>query len=210
MAIPVFAHVAAASYFIPAGVGLRYWKSAPVPLKVFTLFCVYSTLHLIAEFTLGRMKISNQFLLNYHQIVELTAILFVYYSWAIEKRIKNLFLIFGLGYSLMWVVNKLFFEDPMHFSENISILALFIQIISSIIILNALVGSSRESVTRHAIFWIALGVLLYAAGTIIISGFSNTILALGMEYFNILWHFNWGFTIIANILYARSFACTML
>lgn len=209
MAIPPFAHIAAVSYFLPAGVGLRYWKLSPAPMKVFTLFCVYSTLHLIAEFTLGRMKISNQFLLNYHQIIELGAILYVYHAWVPGKRLKDLFQYFGLGYSLLWIVNKFFFEDPMRFSENISLVALFLQIIASLIIMNSIVNSSREHVSAHAIFWIALGVLLYASGTIIVNGFSNTILAMGMVYFNILWHINWGFTIIANILYARSFRCRL-
>jgi hypothetical protein len=207
MAIPVFAHIAAASYLIPAGSGIRSWKRLPAPMKVFSLFCIYSFVHLLAEFVLGRMGISNLFLLDYHQIVELLCILFIYAIWIGNKRYKDLFQYLGLAYALLWMINMFYFEDPQQFSEVTAMTALFIQIVTSIIVLNALIRTSREPVAHHSIFWIALGVLLYAAGTIIVSGFSNTILAMGISYFNILWHINWGFTVIANILFARSFLC---
>jgi hypothetical protein len=209
VAIPLFAHVAAASYFIPAGAGFRYWRTSPVPVRVFTVFCIYSTLHLIAEFTLGRLGISNLFLLNYHQIVEFSCILFVYISWVKEERTKDLFQYLGLAYGLVWLINKYFYEDPERFSEVISAVAMVFLMFASVIVLNTLVRSAKEPVREHAVFWIALGVLLYGAGTVVVTSFSNTILAMGMEYFNMLWHINWGFTVITNVLYARSFSCRL-
>ncbi len=207
MTIPVFAHVAAASYFIPAAAGLWFWKRSASPMRIFTLFCVYSTLHLVMEFTLGRFGISNQFLLNYHQIIELLSILYLFHARVPERRTKLLFRSIAGVYSAVWLVNKFFYEDPERFSEGITIAAMLFLMAASVIVLNMIVRTSTEPATHHASFWIALAVLLYGAGTVIITGYSNTILAMGMTAFDIFWHINWGFTVITNIFYARSFLC---
>lgn len=207
MTIPIFAHVAAGSFVIPAAVGLRYWRSQNFPMKIFIVFCIYSVFHLAAEFTLGRFGISNQFLSNYHQIVELVCILYVYHQWIDNRFFKRLFISFGIVYCLVWLVNKFFYEDPERFSEMITTIALLFLIVSSVIVMNGLIRTSRESIFQHSIFWIALGVLLYSAGTIVVTSYSNEILAMGILYFNILWHINWGFTIIANIMYSKGLLC---
>ncbi|MFA6456464.1 MAG: hypothetical protein WCW40_06535 [Bacteroidota bacterium] len=207
MQIPVFAHIAAASALLPLGAGLRYWKASRFPMKLFAAFSGFSVLHLLVEFVLGRMGKSNMWLVDFHQIVELFCILYVYHAWTTNRRLKDIFQYSAMFYSLTWIINKFYFEDPQHFSEiNLSI-AMLMLIIASVIILNSLVRITQHSVIRHSVFWIASGVLLYSAGTIIVIALSNQVLAMGIEYFNIMWHINWGFTIFANILYARSFAC---
>ncbi|NUN68818.1 MAG: hypothetical protein HUU02_03810 [Bacteroidetes bacterium] len=207
MTIPVFAHVAAVSCFIPAAVGLWYWKQSPAAMRVFTLFCLYSTLHLVMEFTLGRLGISNQFLMNYHQIIELLCILYLFHARVTERRTQLFFRALAALYSVLWLVNKFLYEDPERFSEGITIAAMLVLMTASVIVLNMSVRTAAGPVTQHSTFWIALAVLLYGAGTVIITGFSNTILAMGMEAFDTFWHINWGFTILTNLLYARSFRC---
>lgn len=207
MSIPPFAHVAAASYAIPVIVGLRYWRNFRTPLKAFTIFCIYSLLHVIGEYTLGRMGISNQFLLNIHHIVELSAILYVLHSWLREQWMKDLIQYFGMAYILLWFINKSFFEDPMRFSTVISVTALVMFIFTSVIVLLQLLRIADNPLKEYTIFWFALGVLLYASGTIAVDLLSNTIMEMGIEYFNVLWHINWGFTIVSNLLFSRSFAC---
>lgn len=209
MAIPPFAHVAAASYLVPAAAGLRSWKLRPKAMKVFALYSLYSVLHLAAEFILGRMGISNQFLLNIQQIAELLCLLYLYDAWTPDPRSRSVFRIFAVGYTVFWAYTMVNSAAAERFSEGSSIAAMLVLMTASVMVLNTLVRSSRETVTAHAIFWIATGVLLYGAGTVIITGFSNTILAMGMEYFNALWHINWGFTIVTNLFYARSFTCKL-
>ncbi|MFA6469499.1 MAG: hypothetical protein WCW35_11420 [Bacteroidota bacterium] len=207
MNIPVFAHVAAASSMLPAAAGLWYWKSLSRPLKVFALFCIYALLHVIAEFILGRFGISNLFLINFYHWVELVCVLWIYRAWTSNIRMKDAFQYFAIFYTLVWILNKVYFEDPFHFSEITLSISMLVELIASVMVLNALVRNTTIAVARHSIFWIASGVLLCCSGTIIILAISNTIMSLGQDYFDIMWHINWGFTIISNFMYARSFLC---
>ncbi len=207
MQIPVFAHVAAASTLLPMLYGVKVWKTSKQPVRMFTLFCVYSVLHVIAEFTLGRMGISNQFLSNYHQLIEFICILYLYQAWIVESKVKDFFQYVGMLYIILWLINKYYFENPEQFSDVISAAALFLLIVSTVILLHAVNSRTQGPITEHFVFWIATGVLLYSAGTITVIAFSNTILEMGIAYFDVLWHINWGFTVAANILYAKGFTC---
>lgn len=207
MTIPIFAHFAAASYLIPAVAIIKYRRQLNRPMKVFALFMFYSMLHIASEFILGRFGIHNQFLLNIFRLVFLQSILYLYALWTDQKTVKNLFHFTGLAYLLFWCVDVAFNPFPAEFSEGISVAANIIMMIASIIVLNAANKHSHRRVTEHSVFWIASGIILYAAGTTAVSLMSNAILAMGMEYFNALWHINWGFTILTNLFFARAFLC---
>ncbi len=207
MQIPVFAHVAAASFFIPAGIGYRNWRILQPPMKIFTLFCFFLVVQVIAEFVLGRLGIANHFVSNIHVLVQVECILFLYFKWVQKTRLKDSLKIAGLMYFVFWFLDVSFLPFPKEFRENIDTVASCILLVASVIILGQIVGVSKISITQYSVFWIAIGTLLYSSGTIVVFSFSNTILNMGMEYFNMLWHINWGFTIIANLFFVRSFSC---
>lgn len=207
MQIPVFAHVAAASYLIPAGIGLRNWNMLQTPMKIFALFCFFSVVQVITEFGLGRMGISNHFVSNIHILVQVECIFFLYSQWSQKIRLNDGLKIAGLMYFVFWFLDVSFLPFPKEFRENIDTVASCILLVASVIILGQIVGVSKISITQYSVFWIAIGTLLYSSGTIVVFSFSNTILNMGMEYFNMLWHINWGFTIIANLFFVRSFSC---
>jgi hypothetical protein len=57
------------------------------------------------------------------------------------------------------------------------------------------------------LFWVAMAVALYSAGTLILLGLSNDLLKLGVPYFKAGWVFNWSLLIIANLFYAKAMLC---
>lgn len=207
MQIPVFAHVAAASFLVPAWSGIRYWKHLSAPMKIFGVFCFFSTLQVVIEFILGRMGIPNQFLSNIYMLVHVECLLYLYSKWIQKTFIKDILKIVGLLYIAFWFLDVSFLPFPKEFREHIDTVANGIMLITSIILLSEMVKLLEHSLTDYSVYWIAIGTLLYSAGTIVVFSFSNTILSMGIGYFNILWHINWGFTIIANLFFARSFRC---
>ena len=207
MQIPIFAYVAAASFLIPAGFGVRHWRRLQTSMKIFALFCIFSVIQVTAEFVLGRMGIANQFLSNIYMIVYVGCMLFLYSQWTQKIRLNDGLKIAGLMYFVFWFLDVSFLPFPKEFRENIDTVASFIMLVASVIILGQIVRVSKISITQYSVFWIAIGTLLYSSGTIVVFSFSNTILDMGIEYFNMLWHINWGFTIIANVFFARSFLC---
>ena len=207
MQIPLFAHIAAVSFLIPAGFGFRHWRRLQTSMKIFSLFCTFSVFQVTAEFVLGRMGIANHFLSNIYMIVYVGCIFFLFSRWTQRQFLKDGLYIIGLMYFVFWILDVSFLPFPKEFRESIDTVASCITLIASVIILSQIVKASKQSVTEYSVFWIAIGTLLYSAGTIVIFSASNLILSMGIEYFSMLWHINWGFTMIANILYARSFLC---
>jgi hypothetical protein len=207
MQIPVLAHVAAFSFLVPAVIGLRHWRRSIPPMKIFILFFVYSLIHLSIEFTFGRMGIANHFLSNIYMVVNVECILYLYIKWNQKKYLQGILKIAGIMYFVFWLLDMTFFPFPIEFRENIDTFANGVMLIASVIMLYQLTKLSDQSVTSYSVFWIAVGTSLYAAGTIVVFTFSNTVLEMGMESFNLLWHINWVFTIISNIIVARSFSC---
>lgn len=207
MPIPIFAHFAAASSLLPVITGIYFWKQHTLPIKVFIIFCFFGLATIMSEFVLGKMGISNHSLSNYYLLVEFICVLYVYHRWTLQQWLKDGLQYSGMVYILIWFINKYFYEDPARFSETITTVASGIFIASSIIILHEIVNRTTVKISQQTIFWIASGILLYSSGTIIVMALSNTILEMGIQYFDLLWHINWGFVIIANLMYARSFSC---
>lgn len=208
MNIPFFAHVASTSYILPAYFSVRRWKYLDRPLKGFAVFSIISVGQTVAEFVLGRMGIHNQFLLNYYQLVEFIFVMYLFFYRAETGLFKEGIQYITMLYILTWVIYKFYFENPDKFSEVIAPLSSFFFIIVSGYALVQLLQSSTIIISKTPMFWFSTGIFLYAAGTIIIFLFSNAILAMGIDYFNALWHVNWGFTLISNLCFSKGFWCT--
>lgn len=210
MTIPPFAHVAAASHLVPAVSGAWYWKRMPRPLRVFAIFSWYALIHLTVEYILGRAGRSNQWLIDLQQIAELLVLLWLFGTASTHRAFKTALLIGAACYTVLWIYVESVAAEPDRFTEATSVASMLILIAASVFTFHALVRRDGERPSDHAVYWIALGVLIYGAGTIVVTTFSNDFLAMGMDTFVAMWHINWGFTIVTNLLYARSFQCRLL
>ncbi len=207
MKIPIFAHISAGCYLIPAVVGITRWKNLNKFMKVFSIFSIYSIISIVIEFILGRLGISNQFLSNIYRLVFLECILYLFFNWTRQIWLKDTLKIAGLMYFVFWFLDVSFLPFPVDFRAHIATVANSVMLVASMITLSHVVKNSETAITEYSVFWIAVGTIIYSAGTIIVLTMSNTILSMGIEYFNMLWHINWGFTIIANVFFARSYLC---
>ena len=182
----------------------------PRPLRIFAVFCWYALLHLTVEYILGREGRSNQWLIDIQQFVELAVVLWIYGEASAQRLFRTILRMITAGYGLLWIYVETVAAEPDQFTEVTSVAAMLVLISASVYVLQSLIRRDEDRPSDHAVYWIALGVLLYGAGTIVITTFSNDFLAMGMDTFVAVWHINWGFTIVTNLLYARSFPCRLL
>ncbi|MBI2428211.1 MAG: hypothetical protein HYV29_05345, partial [Ignavibacteriales bacterium] len=145
-----------------------------------------------------------------HQIIEFGCLSYLFYMKITEKYFRQTATTAVVFYVIFWTYNVFYYNDPDRFSELISMVASIILILMSVAVLTMLFQTTTTALTDNAIFWIAGGTIIYYSGTISIFTMSNTILAMGMKYFDLLWHFNWTLGIITNIIFARSFKCRTL
>ncbi|MCK9407645.1 MAG: hypothetical protein WCX28_08285 [Bacteriovoracaceae bacterium] len=207
MKIPYFAYVSGVSFFIPAAVGLYKWKQQNRIMRLFVLFCCFSALHVSVEYIFGRLGKPTQGLSNFHQLLELVVILFLYLKKSKDNRFRSALFASSIVYIIIWLSNKKFFESIDKINVVVQSSGRFLLIFCSILALYDLIKMSVSKITNDPVFWIGAGTIIYAAGTIIVITMGNIILEMGVDYFIFFWHINWGLTIIANLFYARSFLC---
>jgi hypothetical protein len=210
MSIPIFAHLAAASFLLPLIYGLRHWATVNSTMKLFVVFSVYAALHVLTELLLGLQHINNQILSDIFQLIEFECIVFLYVKSVKIRIFKDILQIIGMLYCVYWFIEMSFIEIPEEFHVTIAVAANIFLIIASVLIFYEISLITNYQFFNHSIAWIAMGVILYTSGTVLILTMSNTVLKNGIQYFNILWHINWGFCIVGNIFYARSFLCKTL
>jgi hypothetical protein len=207
MHIPIFAHISALSYLIPAYFGIRAWKQLNLSQQIFSSFLIFTIFVEALELILALSGIHNQFVLNYHQIIEFICVMFLFFSWTKNQRLKKGIQYITILNIVVWLIYKLYFENPDKFSEVITPLAnIFFIIVSIISIVNLTNKVSFVTVATVPMFWFSLGIALYASGTFGVQLLSNVILEKGIQYFAMLWYINWGFSIIANLCYAKGFS----
>lgn len=207
MGIPIAAHIAAGSFLLPAAAGLMRWRLLDRPRRMFAGFCLYAVLHVAAEFILGRFGIRNHFLINFYWLAEFIVIALLYAQWTTDRRSAVVFRWSIPLYAFFWIVQTALLSDLSQFTDLSATVAHLLLAVFSVMVLQQQFRRTDDRITDAAMFWIGTGVLLYQAGTIIVFSISNTALQMGIAYFDIVWHINWGCTIVANVFFARSFQC---
>lgn len=207
MTFPLFGYVAIASYIPPVVVGLRRWKKLERQMKVFSIFCVLSLLEVVCERVMSANNIPTLRMSDIFQVIEFETIIYLYFLWVPKRELRDILQVIGMLYFLYWLLEFSFIDVPTQFQESIATAANLLLIISSMFIFTIIFRTLDSNLRDHAIFWIGSGVILYCSTTIVLFNYSNSILEMGMFYFNVMWHINWTFAIITNIFYTRSFLC---
>jgi|GEM_PF-4709603 len=207
MNVPLIAHVSAASHLVPAAVGLWYWKRLSLPMRVLVFYFNFTVLVEITELILALLGIHNIFVINIHRIVEFVSFMYFFRHHVHHHTYREAMAILSMLYIVLWFTEVSFDPFPKQHSEFINTVSNIALLIVSVAVSFYLFTTSQGNLTSQSTFWICLGAILTFSSTVIIYSLGNTVLALGIEHFTLLWHFNWGFSIIANILYARSFLC---
>ncbi len=150
---------------------------------------------------------NNLFLSHFYIALEFLMLCAVFY-WSVPlKGTRNVLLTVAAAFVIFWVSDLIFFYTPGQINTVAQLVDRILLIVMSIITLQAVIKDEASSLFERPVFWAAISVILYSAGTLMAVGLGNQLMALGRSYFDVAWDINWTFIIIANILYARGMLC---
>ena len=207
MAIPLMGYVAAGSYVVPAAAGLIRFKALNTAMKVFAGLSVLTFLEIVAQYCVALMGHSNYYVINSYAAIECAGFLTVFILSSGTKVIRRILTFSIVLFLAFCVVDKIYVEDPSQINSLLAVIARILLIATSLVVLQS---ASRDLATRlfeRAIFWVTTGVVLYSAGTLVVLGLSNRLLAMGVFYFTVAWYVNWILILIGNGFFVKAFLC---
>ncbi len=209
MAIPIFAHISAASNLIPAAVGIVRFQKLGRGMRFLALLCVLACVQLIAENIVGWIFRNNYVLVDFYTLVEFTLLAVVFFV-SVKSEISR----FGLAalfvaFFIYWTIDMIQRRDPNEINTNLAMVSRVFLIAVSLIGFHHALKEGAAEISHTPIFWVSFAVALYSAGTLIVFGLSNQLLAMGRVYFDIGWHINWILLIVANLMYSKGMLCRM-
>jgi hypothetical protein len=150
---------------------------------------------------------NNLFLSHFYIVLEFLLLSGVFY-WSVPlKSTRSILLLAGAAFICFWAAELLFFFNPEKIDTVTQMVERILLIVMSIITLQAVMKDEGSSLVERPVFWAAMSVILYSAGTLMAVGLGNQLMALGRDYFVFAWDINWTLIIIANILYAKGMLC---
>jgi hypothetical protein len=161
----------------------------------------------IIEVVMGMYHIHNLWLMHISTLIEYSIILTMFYSWKNTRREKHRILILGGAFAVLWFVSKLFIESFSQMDTYTFAVAQMIYIVLAASMLFDVLKDSETVLKHDARIWVASGMMIYSAGTLIVFSFFNIILASTPELLNTVWHVNWILVIVATLFYARGIWC---
>lgn len=176
-------------------------------MKVFASLCCLTVIEVSLSYALGKSGIRNMVVSNYYRLFEVELVLGCYLLWFKSLTLVRTMKLAGIMFFLFWLADAVYFFNASQINSIMAIVARLIIIAATIALFSDVLRSANVPFPRHPMFWVGVGELLYCCGTILVLAFSNRVLTMGMQYFELLWYFNWGAAILANLLYARSFFC---
>ncbi len=207
MAIPVFAHISAASNLIPAAVGVKNFRNLQKGMRFLALLCVLACLQLVGELVVGYVYKNNYFLADYYNLAELTLLGAVFYFSTKSKASRVILGLLFAGFLAYWLVDMIHKTNPEYINSNLAMVSrVFLIAMSLVGFQNALAGGTA-AMSRVPVFWVSFAVVLYSAGTLLLFGLSNQLLAMGVVYFEIAWYINWVLLIVVNVMYSKGMLC---
>ena len=207
MPIPVFAHVNAVSYLIPAATGVMRFSRSNRAMRTLAILCVLACFDVAAQLFLALKKEKNYFISDYYRVIEVTLLCAVFYFSLAPKGVRNILRGLGIVFFVIWVANTAWFNNYDQINNGMAMLSRIFVLVMSLMTLQATMKDESSPLLERAIFWIGLGAALYSSGTLLLLGLSNHLLQLGASYFLAAWHINWGLSIVANLFYTKGMLC---
>jgi hypothetical protein len=207
MAVPIFAYVCEASHIIPAAVGVVRFNRLTNPMRILAIFTILACFQFIVAFVAALWKHNNIFLDDYFALIEFSMLSGVYYFSVSAKTSRGLLFAFGVIYFIIWMAKVPLSGGPISIGGNMAVIGRIILIILSLVVAQETLREETIQILEMPVFWVIVGVILYAAGTIMIFGFSDHLLKSGIVYFEMAWRINWTLLIAANLFYTKAFLC---
>jgi len=207
MKVPILFYIFLLIEILTALVGGFRYRSLPRPLRILEWLIIVSIFEVIAQFTLGYVKIHNAWTMHFITLIEIVFVFLMYSLW-IKQTQSRLMLLFCLSaFIVLWIISKFTFEPLSLLDGWTATIAMILQIIFSTLLLVDVVKESDIIWTDDPRFWIATGIIIYSAGSLFWFAFFNKMLQISPERLKQVFYLNWILSIISNLLYARGFLC---
>jgi hypothetical protein len=176
-------------------------------MRILTVLSILSCIDVAAQLLVALWMGNNLFIMHFYVVLEFVMLCAVFY-WSVPlKSTQNTLLMVGAAFVVFWAVDLIFFYNPGEINTVAQLVERILLIVNSVITLQALMKDERSSLLQRPVFWAAISVMLYSAGTLVAVGLGNQLMSLGTDYFIFAWNINWTLIIIANILYAKGMLC---
>jgi hypothetical protein len=207
MAIPLYGQIHTISYLLPTVTGFWRFRSLNRAMRVLTILCLFSCLDIIAQYFLALWLGNNLILSHFYVALELSLLCLVFY-WSVPAGSTRItLLVTGSIFIVVWAADLIFFFDPQHINTLTQMVERIALIVMAIVTLQATMRDETTSLLERPIYWAAISVILYSAGSLMAVGLGNQLMSLGYSYFEIAWDINWTLIIIANLLYMKGLLC---
>jgi hypothetical protein len=168
-------YVVPATTLLPIITGIVYYKKLNRPLRILTLFLIFSLLINVIGIGMAQRHQNNLPLLHFYTIFELLGVLFYYYQAQAEDRIRYWIKIIMVIFPVLCVINFTFFQSLYEFNTYTRPLEAIIIIIFSFIYLNNQKDTEDENVIFTAGKWVSIGFLVYFCSSLFQFIFSNVV-----------------------------------
>jgi hypothetical protein len=188
--------------------GFRY-RSLPHPLRLLAWLLLFIFMWSIIEWIFASHGINNLWMSHISTVVEFVTVTLIFSSWLKFRYSHQMLFALLIGFVILWVISKFTFEPFTRLDGLTAVLSKILQITLSVLLLIKLVKESDSEVvwTQDPRLWVAIGIILYSAGSLFLFALFNKMLQISPVYLMMTWSLNWIFLIISNLLFARAFLC---
>jgi hypothetical protein len=186
------------------------YKRFDRPMRLLVWYIIAMSVIEWFERGLGMHHIQNLWLYHFSTPLELILTLGVFFYWSTEKRFRQLIVFFSIAFVLLCAVAIATFE-PLSVSDDLMVnVASAIQILCGITLLISVLLDENSVLKNDPRFWVAAGIVFYAAGTLFLFGFYTALVTISLDLFKIVWPLNWGLSIVSLVFYLRALLCKPL
>jgi len=208
VAIPIFAHISAASNLIPAAVGLRTFRKLPAGMRYLAFLSILACVQLVAEFIVASLYGNNYFLADYYTVVEFVLLTAVFFFSTKSNTARFILGILLMAFLVYWIIDMLQKPDSLSINTRMAMVSRVFLITMALVGFQGVLAGGTSAISRLPVFWVSFAVAVYSAGTLVVFGLSNELLRMGMIYFEIAWYVNWVLLIAVNLMYSKGMLCT--
>lgn len=186
-------YIAAFSILIPAILSIKYYKNQKLSLRLLSWFIWICALLDLSNHILAELNINNTPSFHIYTIIEFAFLLLVLRQHIHEKFSTKIAGFVILNFSVLAIVNVLFFENLFRFNANMLTLESLLMIIAALFYFYQVLQSLKEeNLLQSPMFWISAGILIY---------FSINLFIYTLGSYLIPKNFDWTWVIIHNMNY---------
>ncbi len=172
--IPVpllIAHISASSVTVPLLLGLGTWKHRGPEIELLVYLLIASLASDLIGLILFELSYNSYTIVNFFLLIQF---LVCYHLLTSSHNKFTLHRIIPLGFAVIFIVNYLFIQGSRVFNSYSNTIACYILMFFSIRYLHILLRDlPEENVIRIPLFWIAISVLTYYSGNLLLFVVNN-------------------------------------